>query len=130
MNVAAIYRGNSDLESSCTWQPPAARTGVAPLPGQELPNIFDELDECIALIRAMAAEADAACPKWSGTERRDTSLARANGWGSAGQCPAKTDAKTPAVHERGRRVAAATGSPPVVTPNHARVHQAAGGVAV
>ena len=37
----------------------------------------------------------------------DTRLARANGWGSAGQCPARLVAKTPAVRERVCRVAAA-----------------------
>lgn len=35
------------------------------------------------------------------------SLARANGWGLAGQCPAFLFAKTPAVRERVCRVAAA-----------------------
>ena len=35
------------------------------------------------------------------------SLARVNGWGSAGQCPACQLAKTPAVRERVSRVAAA-----------------------
>lgn len=34
------------------------------------------------------------------------SLARVKGWGSAGQCPAPTFAKTPAVRESARRVAA------------------------
>lgn len=37
----------------------------------------------------------------------DTRLARANGWGSAGSCPAGHDAKTPAVREQVCRVAAA-----------------------
>lgn len=34
-------------------------------------------------------------------------LTRANGWGSAGQCPALASAKTPAVRIRVSRVAAA-----------------------
>lgn len=36
----------------------------------------------------------------------DHSLARANGWGSAGECPASACAKTPAARERVSRVAA------------------------
>jgi hypothetical protein len=35
----------------------------------------------------------------------DNSLARANGWGSAGQCPASGIAKTPAAREQVSRVA-------------------------
>jgi hypothetical protein len=38
------------------------------------------------------------------------SLARANGWGSAGQCPATHAAKTPAVRESVSRVAAVAGA--------------------
>lgn len=40
-----------------------------------------------------------------------TSLARANGRGSAGQCPAPAFAKTPAARESVSRVAAAAGAP-------------------
>lgn len=39
-------------------------------------------------------------------QNRQHHLARVNGWGSAGQCPASHSAKTPAVRESARRVAA------------------------
>ncbi|WDM66894.1 hypothetical protein [Xanthomonas cucurbitae] len=43
-----------------------------------------------------------------------TSQAQADGWGSAGQCPASDSAKTPAVREQVRHVVA-TGGMPVST---------------
>ncbi|MCC8691050.1 hypothetical protein [Xanthomonas campestris] len=43
-----------------------------------------------------------------------TSQTQANGWGSAGQCPASDSAKTPAVREQVRHVVA-TGGMPVST---------------
>ena len=44
------------------------------------------------------------------------SLARANGWGSAGQCPAPLHAKTPAERKRVCRVAAAGQQPVTIRP--------------
>jgi len=41
----------------------------------------------------------------------NTRLTRANGWGSAGQCPAPTYAKTPAIREQARHVVAAGRTP-------------------
>lgn len=42
----------------------------------------------------------------AGMRSENCRLARANGWGSAGECPAEMAAKTPAVRERVSRVAA------------------------
>lgn len=50
------------------------------------------------------------------TEAPFTRLAQANGWGSAGQCPARHDAKTPAVRERACHVVAAAGNGSDVLP--------------
>jgi len=83
-----ISRGNADLVGSGTWSPPAQRIGPAPLPIYPAPfdPLFEEIDGAVARIRQLAAEAN--------------SLARANGWGSAGKYPASQTAKTPAAREQ------------------------------
>lgn len=87
MNRPAIYLGNTDLADSCQWEPPTGPgiAGVAPLPIYPTPA-----DTAVEIVTAH-------------------SLARVNGWGSAGSCPALSTAKTPAVREHECRVAAVDG---------------------
>ena len=110
MNTLGVYlHGNADLASSCQWVPTNVDPGATPLPiyPTAIDLLFAELDDAIARIKQMIAECP---PAHDGAERRDdaeTCLARANGWGSAGQCLALGSAKTPAVRARVCRDAAA-----------------------
>lgn len=63
-------------------------------------GLFAGIDACVVRILELAAQCP---PPYDGGERRalpDTnSLARANGRGLAGECPADPSAKTPATRE-------------------------------
>lgn len=58
MNSGSLQRGNSDLENSSAWAPTEPAPGAAPLPGHLPGNPFAELDQHLARIRQMTAEAD------------------------------------------------------------------------
>lgn len=70
---------------------------LPPVPARHIVAADDQLNRQLA---SMAGKAER-------LGRSIQRLARVNGWGSAGSCPAGHDAKTPAVREQVCRVAAA-----------------------